>query len=97
MSLVGWIGGMPGREALPSVVTTEDNLDCLLDLGIGKKEPKEFLEPLRSEMLKLCMYFVLSLIEGLSVGTSILSPCSLGIGIEAKLLLRRPLWLERTL
>lgn len=97
MSLVGWIGGIPGREALPSAVTTEDKRDCLLDLGMGKTEPKEFLEPLRSEILKLCIYFVLSLTEGLSEGTSMLSPCSLGTGIDAKLLLRRPLWLERTL
>ena len=42
--------GMPGLTGRPSAVWTDDSLDCLFDLGMGREAPKEFREPLRSFM-----------------------------------------------
>lgn len=48
ISLEGWTGGMPGLTGRPSAVWTDDSLDCLFNLGIGREVPKEFRETFRS-------------------------------------------------
>jgi hypothetical protein len=66
---------MPGLFGTPSGEWTEDNLDCLLDRGMGSEVPNEFLDPLLSfmegERLRLCMYASASEMEDREAGTSI--------------------------
>ena len=91
ISLVGWIGGMPGRIDAAAMTSSslilDDSLDCLFERGIGRDVPKLLRDPRRSledgAELKGCMRSFVSAKGERDIGTSMVFLSLLSSGTES--------------